>query len=432
MTDETRHFAVNPFYPTSLRGIFRQLLALGAMALCLGCGSITMAQTAAPGFVQDRFAIGLWVEPPASDADGATYYKDIAEANLSLVIAISTPDIPKQLELCKLNGLKAIVNATGSPDTFPEDEACWGYLMIDEPNAKVFPALAKNMQAIYKARPGRLGYINLFPNYATPEQLGARNYDDYVAKFVRDVKPQVLSMDHYPSMRPEQDTRESYCENLETMRKHSLLAGIPFWNFFYSMPFNDRIDPTEAQIRWQIYTSVAYGAKGVLYFCYWTPGKGAAGKGEFPKGGALITAEGRKTRHWDEARRINGELKHLGPTLMSLTSTGVYRVNTGKRTAKTLAGSPVKSITKVHGDPEGEFIVGAFKGKDGKRAVLILNHNYSYTAWPTVEFEADPTQVMEVDKATGQLNPVIDDSPELEGLQLSLGAGDGRLFVLPN
>src|ERR1051325_6553113 len=118
------------------------------------------------------------------------------------------------------------------------------------------------------------------------------------------------------------------------MRKYSLKANIPYWNFFYSLPFNDRLDPTEAQLRWQIFASVAYGAKGILYFCYWTPGKGAAGKGEFPKGGAVITAEGLKTRHYDEATRINAELKAWSPTLMKLTSTGAYRVSTKPKTTQ--------------------------------------------------------------------------------------------------
>jgi hypothetical protein len=57
----------------------------------------------------------------------------------------------------------------------------------------------------------------------------------------------------------------------KSMRRESLAAGVPFWNFFNCMPFGPHSDPTEDQIRWQIYTSIAYGAKGVLYFCYWTP-----------------------------------------------------------------------------------------------------------------------------------------------------------------
>ena len=79
----------------------------------------------------------------------------------------------------------------------------------------------------------------------------------------------------------------------------------------------------------------------------------------------------------------------------------------------------------------GRFIIGTFRHADGRRAALILNHSYSYTAWPTVEFDAEPTQVFEVSKATGEAAVAVDDSPELKGLQLSFGPGDARLFLLP-
>jgi hypothetical protein len=380
-------------------------------------------------FVQDRFVIGLWV-PPATHEKLDARYQEIAEANFTLVVGKSGTNALEHLKRCKRFGLQTILDASGPVDKFPDGPACWGYLLVDEPGAGAFPELAKRAEEIRNKRPGRFGYVNLYPNYAPLNALGTASYDDHVAKFIREVKPEVLSMDHYPLMRPEGDTRAAYCANLECFRRNSLAASIPFWNYFYSMPFNDRLDPTEAQLRWQIFTSVAYGAKGVLYFCYWTPGKGAAGAGEFPKGGAIITAEGLKTRHYDEARRINAELKNLGPTLMELTSTGVYLVNTETNQTE-LAGSPIRKLARVAGDPVGEFIIGAFHRADGRRAVLIVNDNHSYTAWPTVEFDADPKEVCEVSKATGKAVPAVDDSPELKGFQLSLGAGDARLFLLP-
>ena len=79
--------------------------------------------------------------------------------------------------------------------------------------------------------------------------------------------------------------------HLAVDRNASLKHGIPFWcalselagrwssrglmltggwahrNYFNSMVFGGKRDPTEAQIRWQVFTSLAYGAKGVLYFC---------------------------------------------------------------------------------------------------------------------------------------------------------------------
>jgi hypothetical protein len=183
--------------------------------------------------------------------------------------------------------------------------------------------------------------------------------------------------------------------------------------------------------RFALITTIAYGAKGVRYFCYWTPGQGNAGTGEFPKGGAIITAEGLKTRHYDEARLINAELKNLGPTLMQLTSTGVCRVNTGADPAAILKARPVRKVSRVRSDPHSESIVGTFKHADGRNAVVIVNHSYSHTSWPTVEFAAPAGEVLEVNKTTSETRPVIDDSPELPGLQLSFGAGDGRLFRLP-
>jgi hypothetical protein len=39
--------------------------------------------------------------------------------------------------------------------------------------------------------------------------------------------------------------------------------------------------------------------------------------------------------------------------------------------------------------------------------------------------------VIELNKETGEQHLVIDDSPLMEGIQISLGAGDGRLFLLP-
>jgi hypothetical protein len=400
------------------------------LTLLLVLVASSLPAASSPRFVQDRFVIGMWV-PPATQDNLDLRYKEIAEANFNLVVGKSGTNAQQHLKRCNRFGLKTLIEADRPVEQLPDGPACWGYLLVDEPGAGSFPDLAKRAEEIRAKRPGRFGYVNLYPNYAPLTALGTPSYDEHVARFIREVKPEVLSMDHYPLMRPEGDTRAAYCDNLDCFRKHALAADIPFWNYFYSMPFNDRLDPTEAQLRWQIFTSVAYGAKGVLYFCYWTPGKGAAGAGEFPKGGAILTAEGLKTRHYEEARRINAELTRLGPTLMKLTSTGVYRVTT-ETNAPALTGSPVRRLARVPGDPVGEFIIGAFRHADGRRAVLILNHNYSYTAWLTVEFDAAPGKVSEVSKATGGPVLAVDDSPELKGFQLSFGPGDARLFLLPS
>jgi acyl-CoA synthetase (NDP forming) len=116
---------------------------------------------------------------------------------------------------------------------------------------------------------------------------------------------------------------------------------------------------------------------------------------------------------------------------MQLTSLGVRRAHTAHNLAEALHGAPVRNIQHVRNDPPAEFLVGSFRHADGRRAVVLVNHDLAYTAWPTVVFDAAAAEVREVDKATGREVALGDDSPELPGVQVSFGPGDARLFILP-
>ncbi|MCL4692026.1 MAG: hypothetical protein KJ060_05875 [Candidatus Hydrogenedentes bacterium] len=381
-------------------------------------------------FQQDRFAIGFWVDPPADDQMDVRYAA-IADAGFTVVLGgfgASTPEtIERQLTLCEKFDLKALVYSVSREfDNLPEHPACWGYMIRDEPSAALFPELRAIVDKIRAERPRRLAYINLFPNYANEEQLGTKTYEEHVRRFIDEVNVDVLSMDHYPIFKPDEDGRDDYCENLAVMREESQRAGVPFWNFFNTMPYGPHTDPTEAQLRWQIYTSLAYGAKGVMYFCYWTPGGG-----EFPKGGAIIHRDGRPSRHYDQAKRINAAVKNFGPTLMQLTSTRVIRIAPDTDVTAALEGSPIKNIARADVDPPHDYLIGVFRHADGRQAVLLNNYRFAYTAWPTVEFARPVEDVREIDPATGQEIAVIDDSPAMDGIQLSLDSGAGRLFLVP-
>ena len=86
----------------------------------------------------------------------------------------------------------------------------------------MFGDLAKRLAEVCKLRPGRLGDINLYPDYAKLHQMGVETYDQYVSLFLATVDVDVLCMDHYPIFKPQQDSRHRYCRNLETMRMLAL------------------------------------------------------------------------------------------------------------------------------------------------------------------------------------------------------------------
>jgi hypothetical protein len=414
-----------PFRLNQTTSDFVRLLVSPKRFLLIAANFLLAAFVANAGgdrFIQKDFVIGLWNSPERGDFNKA--YKQIAQANFNLVVGTLGTNASTQLKLCKKYGLQALVSANPT-NKLPDSRALMGYMIADEPAAGSFPEMAKAIEQVRKLKPGKLGYVNLFPNYAPAWTFGGPTYDDYLRGFIEVAKPDVLSMDHYPVMRPNRDSRPDYRANLESCRTQSLKAGIPFWNYFASMPLFEHLDPTEAQLRWQIFSSIAYGAKGVLYFCYWTP----RGPG-FAKGGAVISAEGVPTRHFDEARRINAELKNWGPTLMKLKNTGAYYIATTNATAIP-ATSGLTNLAGINGDPVANYIVGTFETDDHQRAIVIVNDSYSFTGWLTLKFDVPNSRVLELSKETGQLTPLVDDSPEIPGLQVSFGAGDGRLFLLP-
>ncbi len=92
--------------------------------------------------------------------------------------------------------------------------------------------------------------------------------------------------------------------------------------------------------------------------------------------------------------------------------------------ADALVGTPIRSLTP------GDYLLGQFRHADGRKAVLINNYSITYSAWPTVEFGGPIDKVREVCPRTGKEIPVRDDSPDMPGLQLSLDAGAGRLFLI--
>jgi len=109
----------------------------------------------------------------------------------------------------------------------------FGYYLMDEPNTALFPSLERWSAAFKTEHPDALPYINLLPNYASPGQLGAETYEEYLEKFVETVKPSYISYDHYALM-DDGSLRHGYFQNLESVRRVSLRHNLPFWNIVLS------------------------------------------------------------------------------------------------------------------------------------------------------------------------------------------------------
>lgn len=337
---------------------------------------------------------------------------------------------PEHLDLVSLAGLKCIVS---DPSTHVGDaeaalseeeiakrvqalsqrvgkhKAVFGYYLRDEPGAGAYAGLGKWAAAYRKAAPEALAYINLFPNYASPAQMGVPTYEEYLEKFVQTVKPSFISYDHYALM-DDGSLRPSYFPNLEAVRSAALRHNLPFWNIVLGNAHFHYAEPTEAGLRFQLYTTLAYGGRGISYFTYFTP---ATGNYRL----APIDQFGNKTPTWEMLRRVNLQIHRLAPTYLKLKSVNVFHHPEAPAGCGGIQTS--KFLSDVNG---GSLLVGEFEGPEGRPHVIVVNKDLRRSA----SFGVRPKsagKIMHVNAYTGVIEPWA-------GENNWLAAGQGMLLVL--
>ena len=217
--------------------------------------------------------------------------------------------------------IKAIVK------DYSDHPALFAYSIYDEPSSKQFKNLAKVLRLLEKNDKKHFGFINLFPGYACAAALGSPNFKEHVKSYVDIVKPSVLCYDHY-SLRVDKSDSGWY-DDLEIIREESRRAKIPFWIYVLSEGIEKYLRvPTRAEILWQANSALAYGARGILWFCYWTPQAHTEAHHN-----AMIDLKGNRTPIYDYVREENVFLKEAGNRLLSWDNSYIQRYVKSKRVA---------------------------------------------------------------------------------------------------
>lgn len=336
---------------------------------------------------------------------------------------------PAALDNCHAAGLKGIVwdnrtmgydwantdsakareNVTSLVKEVGSHPAVYGYYLRDEPPSTMFPGLGTLASLIHEMAPDKWAYINLFPNYAEPWQLGASNYEEYLEKFVATCKPTQLSYDHYALM-DDGSLRGGYWQNLEQMRASAKKHKLPFWNIVLANAHFNYREPTAADFKFQVYSTLAYGGRGIAYFTYFAPEIGnyrAAPLDQF----------GNPTPTWNYMQIINLQIQKLAPTLLELTSDEVYHFG-GMPTGCDGPGDKSLVVTMP-----GAFGVGDFTHTDGSRYVMLVNKDVVKSTVAAPQFRTPPTHLKLISPYTGK--PV-----DFTGEQVWVAPGAGILLKL--
>ncbi len=392
----------------------------------------------------DEIAIGLWVTPPANNQTSDAY-KDIKECGINFVNGFyfhenSNSRILNVLDHCQSHGLKYFANRAvvtddikkyaQNPDPalltkftngikpYANHPAFAGELLMDEPGKPLFGSVNAFASAFKNAFPEKLWHVNLFPSYATGG-IQASNYADYINSWMETLSPHYLSYDSYPLLTNGKIINDYY-SNLDFIRSKSRFKEIPFWTFIQTLAISgtsgvdDKREPSEADIRWQVWSGLAFGAKGIQYFCYWSPGSGSETFGE-----ALIGLDGQKTVRYDYVKKLNADINAVGKILLNCHAEGVIQT----AVAPYNMYEPLydyEEVVSVSGD---DNIVGCFKSKEGKNKVLIT------TLTPTKNADVTLSIKNTVNKVKVWKNSVMtEETPTNNKLSFSINAGDA-VFV---
>ena len=175
--------------------------------------------------------------------------------------------------------------------------------IFDEPGLWQIPWLKERRDWVKSVAPNVPVHINLHPE-ASIRAMGTDSYHDYINKMVEGTGMDILSYDQYPIM--DDNTIMNYWYkclevNSDAARRH----GIPFWAFTASCYMQDehRHIPDMANMRLQVYTDFAYGAKVVQYFVY---------RAYTVSTLAPIMSDGSYTELYDLLKEFNAEMHRRG------------------------------------------------------------------------------------------------------------------------
>lgn len=336
----------------------------------------------------DKIKIGAWYPVDLNYID-SRHINEIAKSGINLIFAGWGDETQKKkiLELCDNAGIDVLLSdknlTADEPDetryaaavaNYSGHKTFAGNMFADEPGAGAFPAIAERVKAYKKTVPQKIPYINLFPIYAPLSALGTESYEEYVERFAETVPVDYISVDIYPFSQPEdgiKHTMGTYFRNLDIIASACRRHGRSFWCFIQTMGFNVVMrPPTEAEMRYQVYACLSFGANGIFHFCYATPPSGAE---RFDY--AMIGKDGEKTHLWYSARAVDNELVALSGVYMQYKNIGTYlhlagEVADGVDFDNQYDISDFGAIQSVESNEA--LLIGCFKNGD-RRAFTLLN-----------------------------------------------------------
>ena len=160
-------------------------------------------------------------------------------------------------------------------EDFGKHPATFGFFAGDEPTGEYEQAFIDVMRILLEEMPDLTPFGNVFPYWAGLDfdMLTGRKAEyfyELVTRMLREGNTPVIGYDHYTQCLQENENQEaginSWYYDLDMFHKVTKENGRYFYVTALCVGHWAYRVPTEDDFRWQIYTALAHGARGVLWF----------------------------------------------------------------------------------------------------------------------------------------------------------------------
>jgi hypothetical protein len=274
-------------------------------------------------------------------------------------------------KLAEWNPMEKYVAAAAS---FVDHPAIWGIDVGDEPSALDFPYYGQIIDYVDRAFPNQFPYLNLYPNYAsvsqnnaeeTVNQLGTPTYAEHIQRYCECIPSDYLCYDFYLYSINVAKHYENLCVVADACRN----TGRSMWIILQVNSLDPAVWISENNLRFQAYTSMAFGAENITWGCY------TAGWWN----NQVLDSEGNKTEQYAKLQKINAEIRTIGEDYMKYRRVSTHFVGFGEGgDMADVPQAPVESLSTgvffdVKADNGAPLVIGEMvnRNHDGSVALMV-------------------------------------------------------------
>lgn len=342
---------------------------------------------------------------------------------------------------------------------FPQ--TCKGILLTDEPNIQASGKMEEAVRCIRECIPDMDIFVSMLPAYGIIEDFDASStketYKDIVVsyemkephykKYVQRYGKMIgeFSFDHYPFVGGIEGTvYPLFYRNLEVAAQLGKEHGFPISITLQAFRMDEGYQPETGkgkevfrvpsyeEMRYQVYSSLAFGVKRIGYFTFWQH-YNEGSREVFPT--AMVVYDEaeecgyRKTSIYDAVKKVNDQILQFDHVFLHFEWEGSGLIRKSQDENLTFAVCDYQDGFLENVTAQRDLLIGYMKNpEDGRSAYWFVNaHNPFYYEWNEVEFSFKGATHIQYYRAGREYNTSLNEDGSF---QIRLGAGEG-IFVIP-